>query len=62
MKLFCEILADLVNYFMISLEEKNFKNHHVFEEITRVFQEVLQEPVFIEKSKHHRRGKKKLTN
>lgn len=59
MKLFYTILVDPVNNFMITLEKKFKKciKTRGIEEICRVFQEVLQEPVFIEKYKHHLKGR-----
>ena len=44
---------------MITLEKKFKKciKTRGIEEICRVFQEVLQEPVFIEKYKHHLKGR-----
>ena len=50
MKLFCEVLIDLVNNFMRTLEKKALKKasiREVFKEISGVFQEALAEPVFI---------------
>ena len=49
-KLFCEVLIDLVNNFMRTLEKKALKKastREVFKEISGVFQEALAEPVFI---------------
>ena len=49
-KLFCEVLIDLVNNFMRTLEKKALKKastQEVFKEISGVFQEALAEPVFI---------------
>ena len=49
--MFCRVLVDLVNDFMIALEKKLLKKlkREGFEKISGVFQEALQELVFIEK-------------
>ena len=61
MKFVCTILVDPVSNFMITLEKTAQKNIETggIEEICGVFQEALQEPVFIEKNKHHFKGRGK---
>ena len=60
--LYCEILTDPINNFMVTLEKKALKKSstkEVFEEIAKEFEEELQKEVFKNRNAKYLKGKKK---